>query len=238
MPHYPTARVVIIVLAIVVSTALPGCVAYPRPYDSGGYVYFDYWYYPGIRVYYDIHRHIYFYPDGGNWIQVRVLPPELQAHLGTYVVIKSRYQQPYREFSEHHRRYPEHYYQPPQKPQPDQYRYVPPRGTPGAQPYEYRHEEKIREQNMERDERRERQDYRYQPPQKHPNGQYHYVPPQDTQGPGQHGQRRDEHNNTQRDTGRDDRYQAPSRKAAPAKDNRRSYDKYKSDKDDSYQNQE
>ena len=187
MPHYPTARVVIIVLAIVVSTALPGCVAYPRPYDSGGYVYFDYWYYPGIRVYYDIHRHIYFYPDGGNWIQVRVLPPELQAHLGTYVVIKSRYQQPYREFSEHHRRYPEHYYQPPQRPQPDQYR---------------------------------------------------YVPPQDTQGPGQHGQRRDEHNNTQRDTGRDDRYQAPSRKAAPAKDNRRSYDKYKSDKDDSYQNQE
>ena len=238
MPDYPIARVFIIVLALAASAALPGCVAYPRPYGSGGYVYFDYWYYPGIRVYYDIHRHIYFYPDGGNWIQVRVLPPELQAHLGSYVVIKSRYQQPYREFSEHHRRYPEHYSQPPQKPQPDQYRYVPARGTQGAQPYEYRYEEKIREQNKAREDRREHQDYRYQPPQKIQREPYRYVPPRDTQGSSQHEQRREEHSNTQRNTGRDSPYQPPSKKTAPAKDNRRSYDKSKSDKDDRYQNQE
>ncbi|MEJ2360993.1 MAG: hypothetical protein P8Z75_06145 [Gammaproteobacteria bacterium] len=224
MPLYPSTRIVLIGLAAAASLSLGGCAVNGRPYVSAGYVYggpagvayFDYWYYPGVRVYYDIHRHVYFYPSNGSWVQVRVLPPALRARLGRHVVVKSRYQRPYREYNEHHRRYPEYYYQPPQKKQPEQYRYVP-----------------------RRDNRREPQDYRYQPPQKTQPEQYRYVPQRDNQGSRQHEQRREEHN-TQRNYQRDRQnylYQPPAKKAAPAKDNRRSHDKGKSDKGDKNKNQ-
>jgi hypothetical protein len=106
--RYP---VILIALAML---GMSGCAVYDRPYHpsyvhpipSPGVTYYDYWYYPGVQVYFDINRRVYFYYSSTGWVQVRVLPPALRARLGTHVPLRSRYTRPYVEHNEHYRRYP------------------------------------------------------------------------------------------------------------------------------------
>lgn len=115
--------------------SLGGCVVTPGGYYSdAGYAYsgppvaagyYNYWYYPGARVYYDIQRHVYFYPSNGGWVRVRELPEAWRYRLGRHETIHSRYERPYLDHDEHRREYPAYRYAPPVKKVPDQYRYRP-----------------------------------------------------------------------------------------------------------------
>lgn len=171
MSRYP-ARIITILLASLAGASLGGCAVYDGPYRGGymytsppaGFAYFDYWYYPGVQVYYDIHRHVYFYLGSGGWIQTRVLPPPLKARLGNHVPIHSRYDRPYMEHNDHRRRYPQNYYQPPQKKAPEQYRYEPRRDYENTR----RYERQRYDENLQRNDRRERQQYPQAPVKKAP----------------------------------------------------------------------
>lgn len=148
-------RVLIIAL---VGIGLGGCVA-PRGYYSGAYIYssppaggayFNYWYYPGTRVYYDIQRHVYFYPRNGGWVRTRDLPPPMKARLGHHITIHSRHERPYLDDNTHRREYPANRYSPPVKKVPEQPRYQPPRDR-----YDSRRNERDNRRDDRRNERRD-----------------------------------------------------------------------------------
>lgn len=150
-----------ILMFVLVAAGLGGCVA-PRGYYSGAYVYsgpqdsgayFNYWYYPGLRVYYDVQRHIYFYPRNGGWVRTRELPPPMKDRLGHHVTIHSRHERPYLDDSAHRREYPARRYTPPAKKIPDQYRYRP---QYDRDRYDSRRDERRDDRrNDRRDERRD-----------------------------------------------------------------------------------
>jgi hypothetical protein len=126
MNQFPSTPMLSILLALLTGLGLSSCIAYDQPYGPGyahtppppSVVFYSYWYYPDIQVYFDSNRQVYFYYSNNHWLQARVLPPPLRAHMGGYVHIQSRYNQPYIEHNEHSRKYPPHYrevYRPPQQ---------------------------------------------------------------------------------------------------------------------------
>ena len=58
--------------------------AHPAPY----YYPYDYYYYPYSRVYFSVSTGYYYYPDGPNWIKVRVLPSHYYLDTRDRVTVK------------------------------------------------------------------------------------------------------------------------------------------------------
>jgi len=65
-----------------------------------------YRYYTCVRVYFDLHRKVYFYLEGDNWRMSVSLPSQLRVQLGEYVTIEMDSDKPYTRFEEHKRKYP------------------------------------------------------------------------------------------------------------------------------------
>lgn len=188
MPFYPSTRNFALLLAGLLGTGLGGCAVYGQPYAGGGYVqtmppagiaYYDYWYYPGVQVYYDINRHVYFYLSSSGWLEVRVLPPALRARLGRHVPIHSRYARPYREHNDHRRKYPSNYREAPPPSRnnggrsPYPHNYYPPAQAPVKKaPQQYRYERRQDQEYQRREEHREQPRYQQQGPLKRPPADY------------------------------------------------------------------
>ncbi|MDY0307789.1 MAG: hypothetical protein EOL86_08820 [Deltaproteobacteria bacterium] len=66
---------------------------------------YRYNYYPDVRVYFDLDRHLYFYLDNG-WRRATRLPREFRARLGAPVVLTLDVDRPYTHHDEHRRAYP------------------------------------------------------------------------------------------------------------------------------------
>ena len=65
-----------------------------------------YRYYPGSRVYFDIHRNVYFYLAGGTWQMSVSLPHHIEMQINHYVTIEMDSDRPYTRFKEHTQKYP------------------------------------------------------------------------------------------------------------------------------------
>ena len=80
------------------------CTYAPR-YDDVPAYRSDYYYYPGIGVYFHLYSGDYFYRDGDRWLRTRVLPPRivLDQRLRRPLVIKDP--APYRHNADHRERY-------------------------------------------------------------------------------------------------------------------------------------
>lgn len=97
-------------IAAVLFGAITGCsndrtvvrAAHPAPY----YYPYDYYYYPYSRVYFSISTGYYYYPDGVNWIKVRVLPSRFHLDTKDRVTIKVKSNdRPYIHHNTHRKRY-------------------------------------------------------------------------------------------------------------------------------------
>lgn len=220
MPFYPSVRTLTLLLAGLLGASLGGCAVYDRPYASGyvqtmppaGIAYYDYWYYPGVQVYYDINRHVYFYLGSSGWVEVRVLPPALRARLGHYVPLHSRYARPYRDYNEHRRKYPPNYYR--ETPRP------PARHNGGSSPYPHNY---YPQAPLKKPPEQYQRDRRYEP---------EYQRRQDNRYQQEYRQREDQRGQP--------RYQQAPVKKPPADDKRNSHGKDKqsgkSDKDSKSRN--
>ena len=97
-------------LAVTMLGAFTGCsndrtvvrAAHPAPY----YYPYDYYYYPYSRVYFSISTGYYYYPDGANWIKVRVLPSHYYLDTRDRVTVKMKSNdRPYISHNVHRKRY-------------------------------------------------------------------------------------------------------------------------------------
>jgi len=66
----------------------------------------NYYYYPDAEVYFDIHRHSYFYLSGGHWQVSATLPRALRLHLGGHISLEMETAIPYRFHHKHKKSYP------------------------------------------------------------------------------------------------------------------------------------
>jgi len=67
--------------------------------------YYDYYFYPYARVYFQFTTGYYFYWLDGRWVRSRVLPPQIHLDLYDRVKIKVQSDKPYTQFDEHTRLY-------------------------------------------------------------------------------------------------------------------------------------
>lgn len=76
--------------------------------DRDGYSDYDYYYYPGTSVYFQIHTGYYYYQDHGRWLRARQLPPSIHLDPGyrRHMIIHDA--QPYQHHDEHEREYGTH----------------------------------------------------------------------------------------------------------------------------------
>ena len=97
-------------LAVTMLAAVTGCsndrtvvrAAVPAPY----YYPYDYYYYPYSRVYFSISTGYYYYPDGTNWLKVRVLPSHFYLDPRDRVTVKVKTpDKPYVYHNTHRQRY-------------------------------------------------------------------------------------------------------------------------------------
>jgi len=65
-----------------------------------------YRYYPGSCVYFDVHRGVYFYLEGGTWRTCASLPATIVIHTHEAVTIELETDRPYIHFDEHKAKYP------------------------------------------------------------------------------------------------------------------------------------
>lgn len=68
----------------------------------------DYYYYPEIEVYYDVHSSVYIYLDSNTWVRSRYLPrycSNYNIERGYRVVLDYHGRRPYNDFHHHKKRY-------------------------------------------------------------------------------------------------------------------------------------
>lgn len=100
------------VLVLSATSGLTGCtvqshrVYSPPPNQVHTWYPQDYFYYPGVRVYFHIHSGYYWYHDRGRWHRSRRLPPYLAVVHRDRVRIRVDSHEPWRHHQEHVRRYP------------------------------------------------------------------------------------------------------------------------------------
>lgn len=101
----------VVLLALI--TLFAGCA--PRVYHTGTYVpprvrysspyYYDYHYYPSVKVYFNLYSGWYYYRSGPGWVHARTLPsrfylsPRDRVHLRIWADV------PYRHFATHQERF-------------------------------------------------------------------------------------------------------------------------------------
>jgi len=67
---------------------------------------YSYRYYPGIHVYFDVGRKLYFFLDGPDWRISATLPRHLGPKLGCFVELEMDTDSPFTHFKEHKKKYP------------------------------------------------------------------------------------------------------------------------------------
>ena len=67
---------------------------------------YSYRYYPSSAVYYDIHRKLYFYPEGDIWTISASLPGNLAGKLGDFARIEMENAKPYIDNAQHVKEFP------------------------------------------------------------------------------------------------------------------------------------
>ncbi|MGA8260334.1 MAG: hypothetical protein WB783_09005 [Arenicellales bacterium] len=100
-------RVLTTVLFLGLAAGLPGCVydAYgPGPAAVGHPAYYyDYYYYPGASVYFNLYSGYYYYRSNNVWIRARALPSYI--YLGPRVSLRIWSDRPYTYYNVHRERY-------------------------------------------------------------------------------------------------------------------------------------
>lgn len=85
-----------------------GACTYRNDYPRSGwyrypYAYYDYYYYPGVNVYFHIYTGYYYYYDDGRWLRVRVLPRHIHLNPAHRRRFHIRSSHPYERNQEHRR---------------------------------------------------------------------------------------------------------------------------------------
>lgn len=109
-------------LAALLLAGLSACVVVPADYETaphyhhGPVVWYDYWYYPHVGIYFDVHRSLYFYYVDGRWVSTRILPRHYHGRLGDRIKLRLKDKRPYVRHREHVKKYPGRKYSPPARP--------------------------------------------------------------------------------------------------------------------------
>ena len=95
--------------AVVLGFGLAGC-TYPGDYAPATIYpypgpYYDYYYYPGVNVYFHIHTGFYYYHHGGAWHHSRSLPGHIHLNRSHRRRIHIRERRPYDRNREHRRQH-------------------------------------------------------------------------------------------------------------------------------------
>ena len=85
-----------------------GYAGYSRGYERGPAVYasYSYVYYPDVEVYFEPHRHVYFWADGGAWRSGPRVPQNIV--LRSHVTVDLDSPEPYRRHEEVRAKHPGH----------------------------------------------------------------------------------------------------------------------------------
>ena len=118
MQLYNMTKRGILALIIILSMSVSGCIV--RGHVDGPVVYpphyYNYYYYPGVQVYFHIATGSYFYFDNGIWIKARILPSHIHLHSHNRVNVNVRDSKPYIRQPEHIKKYkPDTRYKPTKK---------------------------------------------------------------------------------------------------------------------------
>ena len=103
----------LVLTTAILAFLIGGCVYDPHhPHQHGStvgahhyYDPYDYYYYPGVRVYFHFSTGYYYYHDRTHWLRVRVLPSHIHLHPDHRVRLKIKSEKPYHRHSEHKKRY-------------------------------------------------------------------------------------------------------------------------------------
>jgi len=103
-----TVAISLLITAMVI--LLSGCTTTARHHHSDHHsataLSFEYHYFPGVHVYYDVHRKLYHYHHKHRgWISVKVLPRHIRIRGKRHHVLRSRHHQPWKNkhLHKHHR---------------------------------------------------------------------------------------------------------------------------------------
>ncbi len=107
------------VLTLFAATVLSACTY--APYHTGGVVrdydygyagsnysnsyYDDFYYYPRVGIYFNIHSGHYYYQHNHRWVRTRTLPRHYKLHPDHRVRMKAHRDKPYRDYHHHSQRY-------------------------------------------------------------------------------------------------------------------------------------
>ena len=92
--------------ALIGSGCSDGYYAAPAPtYRTAYYYPYDYYYYPSVRVYFNISSGYYYYPDGVSWVKVRTLPSRFLLDSRSRVKVVVNSDKPYISHNAHKERY-------------------------------------------------------------------------------------------------------------------------------------
>ena len=97
-------------ISIMLAFLFGGCVYDPHynvPPPSARHYYdpYDYYYYPGVNVYFHFTTGFYYYHDRTRWIRTHILPPHIYIYPHDRVRIKIKSKEPYLRHNEHKERY-------------------------------------------------------------------------------------------------------------------------------------
>lgn len=115
-----------IIPGILLAVLFTGCVydpyyAGPPPHSHFRPYYYDYYYYPGVRVYFQFTTGFYFYYDGRIWVRTKILPPHIHIDPHDRVRIRVDSDRPYLKHHEHREKYkPRYEYPAYKKPVPEE----------------------------------------------------------------------------------------------------------------------
>ena len=103
-------KLLLVPVLIGTSPLFTGCVYDPVYYGPPAHThyqpyYYDYYYYPSVRVYFQFSTGLYFYSVDGHWVKARVLPSHVHIDPHDRVRIRIDSDKPYLYQSEHHRQY-------------------------------------------------------------------------------------------------------------------------------------
>jgi hypothetical protein len=102
-----TKRLIVLIFAVSSVLGLVGCyVEHPHEYTRGPAVYtsYSYEYYPDAEVYFEPHRQVYYWSEGGSWRSGAHVPRNIELH--SHVAVNLDSPEPYKRHDEVKAKYP------------------------------------------------------------------------------------------------------------------------------------
>lgn len=93
-----------ILLSVILGLGLNACVHRGPPLPHAPLLH-DFYFYPGVGVYYHIDSGYYYYLDGTVWVKVKVLPPRIRIGPRNRVHLRHKTLTPYKKHSKHRKKY-------------------------------------------------------------------------------------------------------------------------------------